>query len=116
VLIICSGGPPCLRTVALRLPARSPALRDEGRARKRGRLIWESTEGLPYKSFVVQPIKKEDEWSMDCKVGFIERKVLYDEVFFDYFFVLPDFFHDPLILNHSFFQDVSSIRSLTAEF
>ena len=53
---------------------------------------------------------------MDCKVGFIERKVLHDEVFFDNFFILPDLFHDSLILDHPFFQDVTSIRSLAAEF
>ena len=46
----------------------------------------------------------------------VEKKDLHDEVFLDDRFVLPDFFHDSLILDHAFFQDVTPIRGLAAEF
>src|SRR4030042_831194 len=46
----------------------------------------------------------------------VEKKDLHDEVFLDDRFVLPDFFHDSLILDHAFFQDVTPIRGLPAEF
>jgi hypothetical protein len=44
------------------------------------------------------------------------NKILDDKIFTNDLLILPDFFHDASVLDHTFFQNVASIRSLPAEF
>ncbi len=89
------GGPPCLRAVALR---RASVAAYFGSPQRDSPTILLSLR--------VAEKRTRGQWATMVEV---RENLLHDEVFFDNLFVLPDLFHDSLILNHSPFEDVTSI-------